>query len=181
MKNLKDILNKKQLEAVTTNEKSTLVLAGAGSGKTTVLVQRIIYILEKFNVSPFNILAVTFTNKAAKEMKSRVEESLNMPANGMWIGTFHGLCHRILRQHAANANLDENFQILDQDDQSKLLKKIHTAMNLDEKKWPVKKSQGYINGNKDKGFLPADITINNPNEQILLSIYQNYQQQHPLP
>jgi len=112
--NLTAQLNDRQAEAVTTSTENSLVIAGAGSGKTKVLIHRIAYILENFPVSTFNILAVTFTNKAANEMKTRVEQMMGNSIGGMWIGTFHGLCHRMLRQHFVEAGLPETFQILDQ-------------------------------------------------------------------
>jgi DNA helicase II / ATP-dependent DNA helicase PcrA len=171
-------LNGKQHEAVTAKAQNILVIAGAGSGKTNVLVNRIAYVIENQNVSPNNILAVTFTNKAAAEMRNRVEEILDHPITGMWIGTFHSLCHRILRQHYAAANLPKQFQILDQDDQSKLIKKIHAAMNLDEERWPAKKSQSFINKNKDNGITCDEIkSKGNPNTETLITIYKNYQAQ----
>ena len=171
-------LNDRQHEAVTAEAQNMLVIAGAGSGKTNVLVNRIAYIIENHNVSANNILAVTFTNKAAAEMRTRVEEMLDHPVTGMWIGTFHSLCHRILRQHYAAANLPEQFQILDQDDQTKLIKKIHAAMSLDEERWPAKKSQSFINKNKDNGITCDNIeSKGNPNTETLITIYRNYQAQ----
>ena len=178
MKNLTDSLNERQLAAVTTTDENSLVIAGAGSGKTKVLIHRIAYILENFPVSTFNILAVTFTNKAANEMKERVEQMLGSSIGGMWIGTFHGLCHRMLRQHYLEAGLPETFQILDQDDQNKIIKKIHKAMDLDETKWPPKKSGAYINQKKESGYESKDIVAeNNPQEQTLLNVYQSYEKQ----
>ncbi|MEE3003697.1 MAG: UvrD-helicase domain-containing protein, partial [Pseudomonadota bacterium] len=178
MSNLTSTLNDRQLEAVTTGNENSLVIAGAGSGKTKVLIHRIAYILENFPVSTFNILAVTFTNKAANEMKERVEGMLNTAIGGMWIGTFHGLCHRMLRQHFNEANLPEDFQIIDQDDQNKIIKKIHIVMGLDETKWPPKKSVSYINSKKENGLESKDIIVeNNPTESVLLSVYKNYESQ----
>lgn len=178
MNNCATRLNDRQHEAVTADAQNMLVIAGAGSGKTNVLVNRIAYIIENHGVSPNNILAVTFTNKAAAEMRTRVEEILNHPVTGMWIGTFHSLCHRILRQHYAAANLPEQFQILDQDDQTKLIKKIHKAMNLDEELWPAKKSQSFINKNKDNGITCDQLQSGgSPNKETLIAIYKNYQAQ----
>tara|TARA_B110000459_G_C16599665_1_gene490384 strand:- start:128 stop:2362 length:2235 start_codon:yes stop_codon:yes gene_type:complete len=171
-------LNERQQEAVTAKAQNMLVIAGAGSGKTNVLVNRIAYVIKTHDVSPNNILAVTFTNKAAAEMRHRVEEILNHPITGMWIGTFHSLCHRILRQHYEAANLPKQFQILDQDDQTKLIKKIHAAMNLDEERWPAKKSQSFINKNKDNGITCDQIkSKGNPNTETLITVYRNYQAQ----
>lgn len=178
MSNLTSSLNDRQLEAVTTSTENSLVIAGAGSGKTKVLIHRIAYILENFAVSTFNILAVTFTNKAANEMRERIEQMMHSSIGGMWIGTFHGLCHRMLRQHYAEAGLPEAFQIIDQDDQTKIIKKIHTAMGLDETKWPPKKSVSYINNKKESGLESKDINAqNNPTESVLLHVYNNYENQ----
>jgi DNA helicase-2/ATP-dependent DNA helicase PcrA len=178
MSNITSSLNERQFEAVTTNTENSLVIAGAGSGKTKVLIHRIAYILEKFPVSTFNILAVTFTNKAANEMKERIEGMMQTHIGGMWIGTFHGLCHRMLRQHYVEAGLPETFQIIDQDDQTKIIKKIHSAMGLDETKWPPKKSAAYINQKKEHGLESKDINVqNNPTESVLLHVYNNYENQ----
>ena len=138
---LLDELNDKQREAVAAPLSNALVLAGAGSGKTRVLVHRIAWLMEVENIAPFSILAVTFTNKAAKEMRGRIESLMGRSLHNMWIGTFHGLAHRLLRAHHAEANLPENFQIIDSDDQYRLIRRILKAMNLDEKHWaPVKYS-----------------------------------------
>ena len=130
-----DSLNDAQREAVTAPNRPTLVLAGAGSGKTRVLVHRIAWLVEVEGVSPLGILAVTFTNKAAAEMRSRIEALLAMPIRGMWVGTFHGIAHRLLRIHWQEARLPQNFQILDADDQLRLVKRIIVSLDLDEKKW----------------------------------------------
>ena len=129
---LLDELNDKQREAVAAPLSNALVLAGAGSGKTRVLVHRIAWLMEVENIAPFSILAVTFTNKAAKEMRGRIESLMGRSLHNMWIGTFHGLAHRLLRAHHAEANLPENFQIIDSDDQYRLIRRILKAMNLDE-------------------------------------------------
>ncbi len=150
-----DSLNDAQREAVTAPLGHQLVLAGAGSGKTRVLTHRIAYLVEQEGLSPFNILAVTFTNKAASEMRSRIETLLGPTAKHMWIGTFHGLAHRLLRSHWQEAGLPEGFQILDSDDQYRLVKRTIAALNLDEDRWPVKQAQYFINGKKDEG-LNAD-------------------------
>ena len=118
-------LNDAQREAVAAPDGSFLVLAGAGSGKTRVLVHRIAWLVQTGNISPFSILAVTFTNKAAAEMKGRIENLLSMSVRGMWVGTFHGLAHRLLRIHWQEAGLPQNFQILDADDQLRLIRRIH--------------------------------------------------------
>jgi DNA helicase-2/ATP-dependent DNA helicase PcrA len=170
-------LNDKQREAVASKPQNTLVLAGAGSGKTRVLVHRIAWLMNVENIAPFSILAVTFTNKAAREMRGRIEAVMNRPLNTMWIGTFHGLAHRLLRSHAQEAGLPDNFQILDSDDQYRLVKRIIRSLNLDEKHWPPKQIQWYINGNKDEGLRPNQIeTHNDVTQQKMRDIYQAYQE-----
>lgn len=154
---LLDSLNPAQREAVTASHKALLVLAGAGSGKTRVLVHRIAYMATELGLSPHAMMAVTFTNKAAAEMRHRIEELLGGPAAGMWIGTFHGLCHRFLRAHWHDAGLHENFQVLDSDDQNRLVKRAIRSLNLDESQWPPKQAQWWINGQKDEGLRPEDI------------------------
>ena len=173
---LLDELNDKQREAVAAPLSNALILAGAGSGKTRVLVHRIAWLMEVENIAPFSILAVTFTNKAAKEMRGRIESLMGRGLNNMWIGTFHGLAHRLLRAHHAEANLPENFQILDSDDQYRLIKRILKAMNLDEKHWVPRQIQWYINGNKDEGLRPQHIeTHNDQTQQKMREIYAAYQ------
>ncbi|MDP2535380.1 DNA helicase II [Alteromonas stellipolaris] len=173
---LLDELNDKQREAVAAPLSNALILAGAGSGKTRVLVHRIAWLMEVENIAPFSILAVTFTNKAAKEMRGRIESLMGRGLNSMWIGTFHGLAHRLLRAHHAEANLPENFQILDSDDQYRLIKRILKAMNLDEKHWVPRQIQWYINGNKDEGLRPQHIeTHNDQTQQKMREIYAAYQ------
>src|SRR5689334_18478637 len=127
-----DSLNDAQRIAVTSPLCHQLILAGAGSGKTRVLVHRIAWLLQVEGLSPFNILAVTFTNKAANEMRSRIESLLGISARNMWIGTFHSLAHRLLRLHWRDAGLSENFQILDADDQYRLLRRVINTLGLDE-------------------------------------------------
>src|ERR1043165_9204891 len=129
-------LNDAQREAVAAPVGHQLVLAGAGSGKTRVLVHRIAWLIRNEGMSPYNILAVTFTNKAAHEMRSRIEQILGVSAKTMWIGTFHSLAHRLLRLHWREANLPEGFQILDSDDQQRLIRRVINALNLDEDRWP---------------------------------------------
>ncbi len=144
-------LNPQQCEAVSAKPQHMLILAGAGSGKTRVLVHRIGWLIEAEQVSPFAILAVTFTNKAAHEMRNRIEQLCNMSVGSMWVGTFHGLAHRLLRAHWQAANLPEGFQILDSDDQIRLIRRLHKNLQLDETKWPPKQSQWYINHCKEEG------------------------------
>ena len=170
-------LNDKQREAVAAPRSNLLVLAGAGSGKTRVLVHRIAWLLSVENCSPYSIMAVTFTNKAAAEMRHRIDQLIGTSQGGMWIGTFHGLAHRLLRAHHLDANLPQDFQILDSDDQLRLLKRLIKAMNLDEKQWPARQGMWYINGKKDEGLRPKHIeSYGNPVEQTWLRIYQAYQE-----
>jgi len=173
---LLDELNDKQREAVAAPLSNALILAGAGSGKTRVLVHRIAWLMEVENMAPFSILAVTFTNKAAREMRGRIESLMGRGLHNMWIGTFHGLAHRLLRAHHAEANLPENFQILDSDDQYRLIKRILKAMNLDEKHWAPRQIQWYINGNKDEGLRPQHIETHGDHiQQKMREIYAAYQ------
>ncbi|MEE9327138.1 MAG: DNA helicase II [Cocleimonas sp.] len=152
-----DELNKPQREAVSAGSIPQLILAGAGSGKTRVLVHRIAWLIQVMHVSPFAILAVTFTNKAAAEMRGRIEGLLSSPVGGMWVGTFHGLSHRLLRRHWQEAKLSQNFQILDSDDQLRLVKRVMRELQLDEKLYPAKQSQWFINKQKDEGIRPQSI------------------------
>ncbi|ACA88749.1 DNA helicase II [Shewanella woodyi] len=174
---LLDGLNDKQREAVGAPQSSMLVLAGAGSGKTRVLTHRIAWLMQVEQQSPYSILAVTFTNKAAAEMRERVEKVSGSNMGRMWIGTFHGLAHRLLRTHYQDANLPQTFQIIDSDDQLRLIKRILKSLNLDEKQYPPRQAQGYINGKKDQGLRPKHIDAGGfPIEQTLLQIYQVYQE-----
>ena len=150
-------LNDAQCQAVAAPLGRQLVLAGAGSGKTRVLVHRIAYLIQFLGASPYSILSVTFTNKAAAEMRERIEQLLGLNPNGMWVGTFHGLAHRLLRAHWQEAGLAQNFQILDSDDQQRLIKRVSKELGLDEQKWPAKQSQWFINGQKDEGLRPQHI------------------------
>ena len=144
-------LNDPQREAVTAPVSNLLVLAGAGSGKTRVLTHRIAWLIEAEGASPHGVLAVTFTNKAAAEMRHRIETLLEAPPRHMWVGTFHGIAHRLLRAHWQEAKLPENFQILDGEDQLRLVKRIMKSLDLDEKRWPARQAGWYINGQKDEG------------------------------
>ncbi|VXD04793.1 DNA-dependent ATPase I and helicase II [Pseudomonas sp. 8Z] len=150
-------LNPAQHHAVTTPPGHQLVLAGAGSGKTRVLVHRIAFLIQRLDVSPHSILSVTFTNKAAAEMRQRIEDMLGHNPAGMWVGTFHGLAHRLLRAHWQEAGLVENFQILDSDDQQRLIKRVIRDLGLDEQRWPAKQAQWFINGQKDEGIRAQGI------------------------
>jgi len=171
-----DPLNPAQREAVTAHRGNRLVLAGAGSGKTRVLVHRIAWLLQVQDVRPWRILAVTFTNKAAREMKGRIEEMLDEPVGGMWVGTFHGLAHRFLRAHWQDAGLPQQFQILDSDDQFRLVKRILKVLELDESRWPPRQAQGFINSQKDEGRRPEHIdAAGDFFQEQMLRIYRAYQ------
>lgn len=174
---LLDGLNDKQREAVAAPLENMLVLAGAGSGKTRVLVHRIAWLLSVEQASPFSIMSVTFTNKAAAEMRGRIEELMQGNASGMWNGTFHGICHRILRAHYLDAKLPEDFQIIDSEDQMRLLRRLIKAQNLDEKQWPARQVSWWINGKKDEGLRPSHIdAYHDPVTQTYLKIYSAYQE-----
>ena len=152
-----DPLNDAQRDAVTAPNAHALVLAGAGSGKTRVLVHRMAWLLATGDASPYGILAVTFTNKAAGEMRGRAESMLQMPVGGMWVGTFHGLAHRMLRRHWSEAGLSESFQILDSDDQVRVLRRLLRELQLDEGRWPVRQAQAFISARKDEGLRPQHL------------------------
>ncbi|HAT2065453.1 TPA: DNA helicase II [Legionella pneumophila] len=169
-------LNEKQRDAVTSPLGNMLVLAGAGSGKTKVLVSRIAWLIEEQHLSPHAILAVTFTNKAAGEMRSRLSSMLSTPTLGLWVGTFHGLCHRLLRRHYKEANLPEQFHILDSEDQARVIKRVILSLNLDPEQWQVKQAQAFINSKKDEGLRPQHInTLHYGPTKTLVSIYKAYE------
>ncbi len=173
---LLDELNKPQREAVSAPPGHARILAGAGSGKTRVLVHRIAWLIEVEEYSPAEILSVTFTNKAAAEMRGRIEDLLGYPLGGMWVGTFHGLAHRLLRAHWQDADLPQSFQILDSDDQLRMIKRIIRGMELDEAQWPPKQAQWFINGQKDEGLRPKNIQVDNDlYSQKMLAIYEAYE------
>jgi len=169
-------LNPAQQEAVRAPLGHQLILAGAGSGKTRVLTHRIVWLVEVEKISPFNILAVTFTNKAAHEMRSRIESLLQVPAKAMWIGTFHGLSHRLLRAHWQEANLPQAFQILDSDDQFRLIRRTIQALNLDEDRFAPKEARWFINAQKEEVREPHQVEPRDINGQTLIKIYQAYQE-----
>ncbi|UTW44468.1 DNA helicase II [bacterium SCSIO 12696] len=172
-----DDLNTAQRDAVSSSDKNLLVLAGAGSGKTRVLVHRIAWLIQVEHVSPYEILAVTFTNKAAREMRERIDALLPMPPRGMWVGTFHGLAHRLLKTHWREANLPENFQILDSDDQQRVVKRVSAALGLDDSRWPARQSQWFINSQKDEGLRPHHIQqTGDPHTTTLVKIYTAYEE-----
>jgi len=177
-------LNDAQRQAVAASATNLLVLAGAGSGKTRVLVHRIAWLIQAEGLSPYSILSVTFTNKAAREMRARIDELLGSSGGGsgaprgMWVGTFHGIAHRLLKAHWKQAGLPENFQILDSDDQLRLVKRIHRELDLDESRWPPRQSQWFINGQKDEGKRAAHIEDygNDLHQSTLLRVYRAYEQ-----
>ena len=155
-------LNEAQRDAVAADSQNMLVLAGAGSGKTRVLVHRIAWLVRAEGFSPWSILAVTFTNKAAREMRGRIEEMLQVSSHGLWVGTFHGLAHRLLKAHWKEAGLPQNFQILDSDDQLRLVKRVCRELELDESRWPARQAQWYINAQKDEGLRAQHIDDRRP-------------------
>ncbi len=170
-------LNEPQRQAVTAPVGNALVLAGAGSGKTRVLVHRIAWLIEAEGVSPHGVLAVTFTNKAAAEMRQRIEGLLEISVRTMWVGTFHGIAHRLLRMHWQEAHLAQNFQILDADDQLRLVKRVMRALDVDEQKWPARQAVWFINGHKDEGRRAKDVVAGDDLFQITHKrIYENYEE-----
>jgi DNA helicase-2/ATP-dependent DNA helicase PcrA len=172
-----DSLNDAQREAVTAPPGHQLVLAGAGSGKTRVLVQRIAWLVQVEGLSPHNILAVTFTNKAAREMHHRLEAMLEMPTRQMWVGTFHGLAHRLLKLHWKEAGLPEQFQILDSDDQLRIIKRVLKALDLDESRFAPRQAQWFINAQKDEGQRASYLHENGDFiGDTLIRIYRHYEE-----
>ena len=170
-----DGLNEAQREAVTAVPGPMRILAGAGSGKTRVLTQRIAWLVDR-GASPFSFLAVTFTNKAATEMRRRVEGLLRQSVSGLWIGTFHGLSHRFLRAHWREASLPEAFQIIDSDDQQRLVKRLMRAQALDEARYPPRMVQAFINGHKEAGRRARGVAASaDPTQRALLQVYQAYE------
>ncbi|MGE1081878.1 DNA helicase II [Pseudomonas shirazensis] len=170
-------LNDAQRQAVAAKVGRQLVLAGAGSGKTRVLVHRIAWLIQVEQASPHSILSVTFTNKAAAEMRQRIEQLMGISPAGMWVGTFHGLAHRLLRAHWQEAKLAQNFQILDSDDQQRLVKRVMRELGLDEQRWPVRQAQWFINGQKDEGLRPQHIQAGGDLFLATMrSVYEAYEQ-----
>ena len=170
-------LNNEQLKAVTLQDQSALVLAGAGSGKTRVLTTRIAYLIQSRQVSPHSILAVTFTNKAAKEMLMRVSAMLPINTQGMWVGTFHGLCHRMLRAHYQDAGLPQAFQILDSADQLSVIKRVLKDINADSEKFPPRQVQWFINNAKDGGIRGSQVEASDDFTRKMAEFYLVYEQQ----
>ena len=173
---LLDPLNPAQREAVCAPPGNLLVLAGAGCGKTRVLTHRIAWLLYSEALSIHRILAVTFTNKAAREMRGRLEVLLRRPLGAMWIGTFHGIAHRLLRSHWQEAQLPQSFQILDSEDQLRLIRRVLSELQLDEKRWPPRSAQQFINGRKDEGLRPQHIDSHGDfQREQWVRIYHHYQ------
>ena len=174
-----DPLNDRQREAVTSPAGDpVLVLAGAGSGKTRVLAHRVGWLVQVEGVSPWGILAVTFTNKAAGEMRARIEHLLGMPAANLWVGTFHGLAHRLLRLHWREAGLPQTFTVLDSEDQLRLIRRVLKALDLDESRYAPREIQWFINARKDEGLRPAHLDAgDDPNRRVFIRAYEAYQAQ----
>ncbi|MER1968612.1 UvrD-helicase domain-containing protein [Castellaniella sp. GW247-6E4] len=172
-----DGLNERQREAVTQPAAHALVLAGAGSGKTRVLTTRMAWLIQTGQASPYGLLAVTFTNKAAREMLARLSALLPLNTRGMWVGTFHGLCNRLLRAHHRDAGLPQTFQILDSADQLSAIKRMIKAAGIDDERFPPRDVQRMINGAKEDGLRPKDLDVRDPQGRRLADLYQRYQDQ----
>ncbi|MEN3291095.1 MAG: ATP-dependent helicase UvrD/PcrA, partial [Burkholderiales bacterium] len=177
MQNLLHNLNPEQLAAVTLPAQPALILAGAGSGKTRVLTTRIAWLIQTGQVSPAGILAVTFTNKAAKEMMTRLSAMLPINTRGMWIGTFHGLCNRLLRAHYRDAALPQTFQILDSQDQLSAIKRLLKSMNVDDEKYPPRNLMYFINSAKEQGLRAKDVEAFDDYNRRMVELYELYEQQ----
>src|SRR5438128_10569793 len=177
MLNLLENLNPEQLAAVTLPDQSALILAGAGSGKTRVLTTRIAWLIQTGNVSPNGVLAVTFTNKAAREMLTRISAMLPISTRGMWVGTFHGLCNRLLRAHYRDAGLPQLFQILDSQDQHAAVKRVLKALGVDEDRFPAREAQYFINAEKEEGRRARDVEIGDEITRRYAEIYAVYDEQ----
>ena len=177
MQNLLHNLNPEQLAAVTLPAQPALILAGAGSGKTRVLTTRIAWLIQTGQVSPAGILAVTFTNKAAKEMMTRLSAMMPINTRGMWIGTFHGLCNRLLRAHYRDAALPQTFQILDSQDQLSMIKRLLKANNIDDEKYPPRNLMYFINGAKDQGLRASAVEAFDDYNRKMVELYEIYDQQ----
>jgi len=170
-------LNPQQRDAVTLEPQHALVLAGAGSGKTRVLTTRMAWLIQTRQASPFELLAVTFTNKAAREMLTRISSILPIDMRGLWIGTFHGLCNRLLRAHHRDANLPQGFQILDSADQLAAIKRLMKANGIDDEKFPPRDVQRFINGAKEEGQRPDNVEADDPHRRRMVEIYRLYEAQ----
>ena len=171
-------LNEAQRQAVAVDDQHALILAGAGSGKTRVLVHRIAWLTEVIGLSAYNIMAVTFTNKASNEMRGRIDALIGQKSLGLTMGTFHGIAYRLLRQHYQEVGLPQNFQILDSDDQKRVIKRLLKSMELDEAQWPHRQVQAFINGEKEEGRRPQHIDIgHNPFVGQMVNVYSAYEEQ----
>ena len=168
-------LNEPQKEAVTSGNQPVMVVAGAGSGKTRVLVHKVAWLIAMDSIAPQNIIAVTFTNKAATEMQERIQKIINVPTRGMWVGTFHGLAHRFLRLHWKEAGLQQGFQILDADDQYRQIRRLLKSLKLDETQYPPKDIQWFINTQKDLGLRPGKVN-KDPARKEYIDIYKAYEE-----
>ncbi len=177
MSPLLDKLNPEQLAAVTLPTQSALILAGAGSGKTRVLTTRIAWLVQTGQVSPAGVLAVTFTNKAAKEMLTRLSAMLPISTRSLWIGTFHGLCNRLLRAHHRDAGLPQTFQILDSQDQLSFIKRLLKAHNVDDEKYPPRNLMYFINNAKDQGLRAGAVEANDDYDRKFVELYELYDNQ----
>ncbi|HEY9278919.1 MAG TPA: UvrD-helicase domain-containing protein, partial [Eoetvoesiella sp.] len=167
-------LNPEQQAAVTLPPQHALVLAGAGSGKTRVLTTRMAWLIQTSQASPFGLLAVTFTNKSAREMLTRLSSLLPINTRGLWVGTFHGLCNRLLRAHYRDAGLSQTFQILDTADQLAAIKRLIKGAGIDDEKFPPRDVQRFINGAKEEGLRPNDVEAWDAHRRRLIEIYQLY-------
>ena len=170
-------LNEEQLAAVTLPPEHALILAGAGSGKTRVLTTRIAWLIANAQVSPQGILAVTFTNKAAREMLARLSALLPVNPRGMWIGTFHGLCNRLLRAHARDAGLSSTFQIMDSADQLAAIKRLLRTLSVDDEKYPPRNLMYFINGSKDAGLRAHQVEAHDDYNRRFVELYAAYDEQ----
>src|SRR5216683_3330852 len=177
MPSLLENLNPEQLAAVTLPDQSALILAGAGSGKTRVLTTRIAWLIQTGQVSPHGLMGVTFTNKAAKEMLTRISAMLPVSTRGMWVGTFHGLCNRLLRAHYRDAGLPQLFQILDSQDQHAAVKRVLKALSVDEERFPARDAQYFINAAKEEGRRARDVEIGDEITRRYAEIYAAYDEQ----
>ncbi len=170
-------LNERQLEAVTLPHQSALILAGAGSGKTRVLTTRVAWLIQTGQASPHGLVAVTFTNKAAKEMLTRISAMLPINTRGMWVGTFHGLCNRLLRAHHREASLPQQFQILDSQDQLSLIKRLLKSLNVDEERFPPRQVQWFVSAAKDEGLRAPRVEAHDEFTRRMKEIYFEYDAQ----
>ncbi|MCA3142060.1 MAG: DNA helicase II [Betaproteobacteria bacterium] len=177
MRSLLDGLNPQQLAAVTLPRESALILAGAGSGKTRVLTTRIAWLIQEKQLSPMGVLAVTFTNKASREMLTRIGAMLPINTRGMWVGTFHGLCNRMLRAHHREAGLPQAFQILDSADQLALVKRVMRALNVDDERYPPRQAQWFINGQKEAGWRASAVMPTDDLERRFNEVFEAYDRQ----